>query len=148
MRQPAHDEAIGIGSSCNHQTMIRRSLPLLGGALATCAVAIAPAVAPASPGPTAFASGCSIPHGGEHLGPTYLTSLSVSGTSCATGLAVVGAYHACQLKHGGVKAKCGTSVDGFRCSEKRGPSIPTQFFSTVACQSGSKRVNYKYSQFT
>ena len=98
--------------------------------------------------PTAFASGCSIPHRGERLGPTYLTSLSVSGTSCSAGLAVVSAYHACQLKHGGAKGKCTSAVDGFRCTEKRGPSIPTEFFSSVACQSGSKRVNYKYSQFT
>lgn len=110
-------------------------------------LALAPATN-ASAGPIGYASGCSIPHRGEHLGPTYLTALSVSGTSCSTGLAVVGAYHACQLKHGGVKGRCPSTVDGFRCTEKRGPSIPTEFFSSVACQSGSKRVNYKYSQFT
>jgi hypothetical protein len=102
----------------------------------------------ASASPTAFAAGCSIPHRGEHLGPTYLTSLSVSGTSCSTGLAVVSGYHACQLKHGGVKARCTSAVNGFRCSEKRGPSIPTEYFASVSCQSGSKRVAYKYSQFT
>jgi len=95
-----------------------------------------------------LASGCSIPHHSEHLGPTYLTSLSVSGTSCSTGLAVVRGYHACQLKHGGVKTRCSSAVSGFHCTEKRGPSIPTEFFSSVSCQSGSKRINYKYSQFT
>jgi hypothetical protein len=98
---------------------------------------------------TATAAGaCSIPHKGEHLGPTYLTSLSVSGTSCTTGLTVVRGYHNCQLKRGGVKGKCTSRVDGFLCSEKRGPSIPTEYFSSVSCRSGSKRVNYKYSQFT
>jgi hypothetical protein len=106
-----------------------------------------PGLAGAAPTAT-VASGCSIPHQGEHLGPTYLTSLSVSGTSCSTGLAVVRGYHACQLKHGGVKARCSSAVSGFHCTEKRGPSIPTEFFSSVSCRSGSKRVNYKYSQFT
>lgn len=95
-----------------------------------------------------MASGCSIPHKGEHLGPTYLTSLSVTATSCSTGLVVVREYHNCQLKHGGVKAKCTAKVDGFSCLEKRGPSIPTEFYSTVSCRSGARRVNYKYSQFT
>lgn len=106
-----------------------------------------PGLAGAAPTAT-LASGCSIPHQGEHLGPTYLTSLSVSGTSCSTGLAIVRGYHACQLKHGGVKARCSSAVSEFHCTEKRGPSIPTEFFSSVSCQSGSKRVNYKYSQFT
>lgn len=125
--------------------MIRRALASLAGILAICLVLAGPAGAT----PTAtVASGCSIPHRGEHLGPTYLTSLSVSGTSCSTGLAVVRGYHACQFKHGGVKARCSSVVNGFHCTEKRGPSIPTEFFSSVSCRSGSKRVNYKYSQFT
>jgi hypothetical protein len=99
--------------------------------------------------PSAQAAGsCSIPQGGEHLGPTYLTSLTVSGTTCSAGLAVVKAYHACQVKDGGVSAKCTSTVDGFRCTEKRGPSIPTEFYSSVSCQDHSKRVAYKYSQFT
>ncbi|HTZ87012.1 MAG TPA: hypothetical protein VMB05_10130 [Solirubrobacteraceae bacterium] len=102
----------------------------------------------AAASPRAVAAGCSIPHHGEHLGPTYLTSLSVSGTSCDTGLTVVAGYHACQVKHGGVKGTCNSSIDGFRCSEKRGPSIPTEFFSSVSCKNGAKRVSYKYSQFT
>jgi hypothetical protein len=124
--------------------MLRRAAALLPVASIVCLFASVQAGA----SPTAFASGCSIPHQGEHLGPTYLTALSVSGTSCSTGLAVVSAYHACQLKHGGVKAKCSSTVDGFRCTEKRGPSIPTEFFSSVVCQSAAKRVSYKYSQFT
>ncbi len=106
-----------------------------------------PSIATARPIATAAGS-CSIPHGGEHLGPTYLTSLSVSGTNCTTGFTIVREYHNCQLKHGGVKAKCTSKVDGFSCQEKRGPSIPTEFYSSVSCLDGSKRVNYKYSQFT
>lgn len=94
------------------------------------------------------ASSCSIPHKGEHLGPTYLTSLTVTKTSCSTGLTVVREYHNCQLKHGGVKAKCTSKIAGFSCQEKRGPAISTEFFSSVTCQSSSRRVSYKYTQFT
>jgi len=130
--------------SCNDQAMNRRVFITL----LVVALALTSPAAHAAAGPRAFAAGCSIPHHGQHLGPTYLTTLSVSATSCGTGLAVVSAYHSCQLKHGGVKAKCTSSVDGFHCTEKRGPAIPTEFFSSVSCQSGSKRVNYKYSQFT
>jgi hypothetical protein len=126
--------------------MIHLRLPVLLGVLLPLCLALT-ASAGATPSARA-AGGCAIPHGGQHLGPTYLTTLTVSGTSCGTGFAVVRAYHACQLKHGGVKAKCGSTVDGFRCSEKRGPSIPTEFFSSVSCQHRSARVSYKYSQFT
>jgi hypothetical protein len=94
------------------------------------------------------AGACSIPNGGEHLGPTYLTSLKVSGTRCSVGLTVVRGYHSCQLRHGGVKGYCTSSINGFRCTERRGPSISTEFYSSVSCRAGSRRVSYKYTQFT
>jgi hypothetical protein len=91
---------------------------------------------------------CTIPGNGEHLGPTYLNALSVVGATCSTGLGVVRAYHACQLTHGGVTARCNSPVDGFRCREMRGPSIATEFYSSVTCVDRAERVIYKYSQFT
>jgi hypothetical protein len=121
-----------------------RSLLLLA-ALAVLAVA-APAASSAQRAVSAGA--CSIPNGGEHLGPTYLTSLNVSGTSCSAGLTVVRGYHSCQLRHGGVKGYCTSSVNGLRCTERRGPSIATEFYSSVSCRAGSRRVSYKYTQFT
>jgi hypothetical protein len=130
-------------SSFAAMTALRVSFVLLLILLCLLPTASSPAA-----GPARAAGACSIPHKGEHLGPTYLTSLSVSGTSCTSGLTVVREYHNCQLKRGGVKGKCTSKVDGFLCSEKRGPSIPTEYYSSVSCQSGSKRVNYKYSQFT
>jgi hypothetical protein len=133
-----------VRRNCNDCRVIRRALGLLPGVLTLCLILAGSATA----GPTAVAAGCSIPHQGEHLGPTYLTALSVSGTSCSMGLTVVREYHSCQLKHGGVKGTCSSAVDGFRCTEKRGPSIPTEFFSSVSCADGSKHVSYKYSQFT
>jgi hypothetical protein len=124
--------------------LTRRSLLLL----VLPALGLVPSASGAAAPLAAAARGCAIPHHGEHLGPTYLTSLSVSGTGCSTGLAVVSAYHKCQVRHGGVRARCTSSVEGFHCSEKRGPSIPTEFFSSVSCTRGSKRVAYKYTQFT
>jgi len=121
--------------------------PLLCGLALTPASAVAARAGSAGPVALAAAS-CAIPGNGEHLGPTYLTALQVSGTGCPTGLAVVRAYHACQLRQGGPKATCRTSVAGFRCTEKRGPAISTEFYSSVACTAGAKRVSYKYAQFT
>lgn len=129
--------------------MAGRLLSLSGGALALLVAALAFAFAAGTVDATAArAPGCSIPNHGEHLGPTYLTQLSVSGTTCVTGLKVVAAYHACQVQHGGVKSICSAPVDGFRCREKRGPSIPTEFYSTVSCRDHSARVDYKYAQFS
>jgi hypothetical protein len=104
----------------------------------------------AGPAPAQAAThGCSIPNGGEHLGPTYLTALSVSSTSCSTGLKVVRAYRACQVARGGGGAgTCRRRVDGFSCTEKRGQAIPTEFYSAVSCRSGSARIKYSYAQFT
>jgi hypothetical protein len=127
-------------------SLIARLRPLLLGMLVLLCFVLTP-TAGGTPSAEA-ARACAIPHQGEHLGPTYLTALKVGGTSCNTGLAVVRGYHACQLKHGGAKGTCTSTVDGFRCSEKRGSSIPTEFFSSVSCQDHSKRVIYKYMQFT
>ncbi len=126
--------------------MSRRLLPLivLAGASTLWALPSAGGAALAA----RAAGACGIPNHGQHLGPTYLTALSVSATSCNVGLKVVRLYHSCQLRHGGVKARCSSSVDGFRCSEKRGPSIPTEYFSSVTCQNRSARVYYKYAQFS
>jgi hypothetical protein len=114
---------------------------------AACASALTPTASGAG-APARAAGGCGIPNGGENLGPTYLTSLTVSDTTCAVGLKVVRAYHVCQVKHGGLTARCTAAVDGFRCKEKRGPSIPTEFYSSVSCTDHAQRVSYQYSQFT
>lgn len=126
----------------------RAGLAALACAALTGALAVTPTSVAGAPRAVVATHSCPIPHGGEHLGPTYLNSLSVSATNCNTGLGVVKAYHSCQVHHGGVKARCSSSVEGFRCTEKRGPSIPTEFFSTVSCTRGGKKVDYKYSQFT
>lgn len=99
--------------------------------------------------PQARAAGvCNIAGKQLNQGPTYLTSLSVSGgASCATGLGVVRAYYRCRLHTGGLKGYCRSQVLGFRCSEKR-TGISIQFDSRVTCTKGRQRVYHTYTQNT
>jgi hypothetical protein len=117
--------------------------------LAACA-AILPAAASASGGaPVAQAAGsCKVPKGGRGLGPTYVTSLRVTGTSCSSGVKLVKAYYRCRVRNGGRKGTCKGGVQGFRCSEKRSSVITTQFDAKVSCRKGSARVDHSYTQFT
>jgi hypothetical protein len=100
-------------------------------------------------GPTASAAArCSLSAREQrNLGPTYVTALSVSGTSCATGERVVRAYYRCRIRHGGRRGRCTSRVLGYRCTETR-TSIATQFDARVRCRNGGARVNHSYTQFT
>lgn len=81
------------------------------------------------------------------LGATYVTYLSVKSTSCAKGKRIVKKYHSCRRAAGGVKGYCKSKLEGFKCSESR-KAIKTQFSSTTTCTAGSKRIVFKYTQFT
>lgn len=81
------------------------------------------------------------------LGPTYVTLLRVTGTSCAGGKTLVRAFHRCRRSNGGVSGRCRTPVRGFACTEKRG-SIPTQLSGKVTCTKGKVLVLHTYTQFT
>jgi hypothetical protein len=120
------------------------SLALLG----VFAVATA-AASPGSDDPIASAAArCSLSSSKQRsLGPTYVTALSVSGTSCATGERVVRAYYRCRVRNGGRRGRCSSRVLGYRCTETR-ESISTQFDARVRCRNGSARVNHSYTQFT
>jgi hypothetical protein len=99
---------------------------------------------------SASAGSCNI-HGQERsFGPTYVTSLRVSGTPCRRGKAVVRAFHDCRRSHGGIKrGRCPYSVAvlGYHCREKRG-SIPTQVTGKVTCRRNGATVIHTYTQFT
>lgn len=110
-----------------------------------------PAAAGAEPKdePGAVAAGrCKVPNGGRGLGPTYVTALSVSRTSCATGVKLVKAFCKCRVKNGGRRGYCRSRVLGYKCSERRTNSIRTQYDSSVKCSRGSARINHSYTQFT
>jgi hypothetical protein len=93
------------------------------------------------------ATRCSLSGKERRLGPTYTTSLAVTGVSCATGERLVRAYYRCRVRNGGRKGRCRTRVLGFRCTETR-ESISTQFDARVTCRRGDDRVRHDYTQFT
>jgi uncharacterized membrane protein len=108
---------------------------------ALAAVATVPAAA--EPGAQA-AKSCGVGNG-RGYGTSYVTSLSVTGTSCKNGRKVVKAFHACRP---GKKGKCDHAVLGYSCTEKRYNQLSTTYDSKVTCKKGSRRVKHTYTQLT
>lgn len=119
-------------------------LPRSGAALAATAV-LTLAAAPSA----AAARDCDVQRDSGKYGPSYVTSLKVTNTSCANGKKVVRAFHRCRKAHGGIKGRCPrkTSILGYRCRETR-QAIGTQFTGKVTCTAGTRRVVHTYTQFT
>ena len=118
--------------------------------LILCAAGVAAAAALTIPATSGAASTCKLSASqARKMGPTYVTLLRVSGTSCSTGIAVTKAYHTCRLKHG-KRGTCRTTVRGYRCTDRRpaAESIPTQFTGHVTCKRGSARITHDYQQDT
>lgn len=90
---------------------------------------------------------CKVPSD-DRWGPTYVTSLSVRSVSCAEGSAVVKAFDRCRVANGGADGTCAKPVRRYRCTERRGAAIPTQFDAKVSCRRGVARVAFGYTQFT
>jgi hypothetical protein len=100
-------------------TMLVGVVALLG---STAALAHSPTVR--------IASSCGV-GSGKGYGYTYLTSLTVKRTSCATGKSVA-------KDHGKVK--------GWHCSTKELASSPVQVQNRETCKSGSKQIIWTYTQ--
>jgi hypothetical protein len=118
--------------------------------LAPLAVLVATATVLAMPASSGAATTCKLSAStARHLGPTYVTLLKVTGTSCANGVTVTKAFQKCRLAKG-KKGKCTTKVLGYSCTEKRpaDESIPTQFTGHVTCRKGGARVSHDYEQYT
>jgi hypothetical protein len=118
--------------------------------IAPYAAAVATAAALALPASSGAATTCKLSlTAARHMGPTYVTSLKVSGTSCANGIKVTKAYQSCRLKHG-KKGTCKTKVLGYSCTEKRPADemIPTEFTGDVTCKRGGARITHEYQQNT
>jgi hypothetical protein len=121
----------------------------LGRALAAAALAaLLTALVLAGGAPAAGATTCDVRKDGRKLGTTYVTSLKVSHVSCAKGKSVVKAFNACRRANGGVKGRCAKRVLGYRCTEKRGDSIPTQYSAKASCKSTTRTVRFDYTQYT
>lgn len=100
-------------------------------------------------GPQATAAAlkrCGISGRERRLGATYVTSLSVTGVSCAYAERVVRAFHRCRRRNGGADGRC-RGVLRFRCSERR-TSSPVQYDSRTSCRRGGDRVVFRYTQNT
>jgi hypothetical protein len=76
----------------------------------------------------------------------YFLSLRVTKINCKTGKSLMKSHYKCRVKHG-IKGKC-ASVRGYRCTEKRGAAIPTEFNAEVTCKNAGKRFVYAYQQNT
>ena len=117
-----------------------RLLAVLLSLLATAVVAQAGSSA-------AAASRCDVSKDGRKLGTTYVTKLTATNVTCAKAKIVVKAFHRCRRANGGVKGRCTSRVQGFRCTETR-QSIPTQFDARATCRDGSRVIRFNYEQFT
>ena len=118
-------------------------------ALATSLLTLALAMPAGAAGPTAHASkSCKLTISQQrNSGATYLTKLSVSGVSCATGLKVEKAWQACRRKTAGHKT-CKSRVLGYKSTQKILGSSKVQYVADVTATSGSRKVYFRYSQNT
>jgi len=118
------------------------------GALAAVLSCVATGAARGGPAHARSATTCDVRKDGRKLGTTYVTSLKVERVSCAKAKKVIKAFNACRKAHGGAKGRCARRVLGYRCSEQRGDSIPTQYTSTATCKDADRGVRFRYTQYT
>jgi hypothetical protein len=98
-------------------------------------------------GPTATAATkCSLSSKPRAYGPTYVTSLRVSGTSCRNGRKLVRGYYNCRIHNGGRKGRC-SGVYGYHCHESR-TSSAVQFDALAKCSKSGRRIDHRYTQNT
>ena len=81
----------------------------------------------------------------KYPGSGYFTSLSVTGTSCSTGIKIAKAYYKCRTARTAVKGRCVKKVDGYSCRETR-KSIATEINAKVTCKKGKATVKHSYQQ--
>jgi SGNH domain (fused to AT3 domains) len=104
----------------------------------------APVAAPArAPSIVDAARPCPPP---RYPGSGYFTSLTVNGTSCATGRKLMLAYYRCRLRHGRA-GRCHSTVLGYSCKETRN-AIPTEINARVTCKRGRRSIVHTYQQNT
>lgn len=101
----------------------------------------------ATPADAALKS-CSVRGKERKLGATYVTTLKVDRTSCASAEKVVKAFHRCRRANGGADGFCRARVSEYACKETRFNKITTQYDSRVTCRRGTKRISFTYTQFT
>jgi hypothetical protein len=83
----------------------------------------------------------------RNSGATYLVSLSVTGISCSKGLKVEKAFQSCRRTTAGHRT-CEKRVLSYSCKQTVLDSVKTQYDAKVTCKSGSRIVNFTYTQNT
>jgi hypothetical protein len=111
-----------------------------GGLLSVAVALTISAGASASPVASA-AKTCTPP---KYPGSGYFTSLSVTGTSCATGSKLAKDYYKCRTAKG-PSGRCTKKVNGYSCRETR-KSIATEINAKVTCKKGRATVKHSYQQ--
>jgi len=83
----------------------------------------------------------------QHLGTTYVTSLTKRNTTCSNAERIVKAFHACRHKNG-TAGRCRSKVLGYSCTERRPSNLktPRYYRGDVTCTNGSKGVKHQYQQ--
>jgi hypothetical protein len=96
---------------------------------------------------TTALSTCNINGRQQSLGASYVTSIQVSGVSCAQAEKAIVAYHRCRLANGGSGGTCKSPVQGFTCTEGSRQSVPgVQYNATVECRKGDVQIKSSYTQ--
>ena len=112
-------------------------------AVAATALLLATATAGAGGVTAHTARSCSVP---DYPGSGYFTSLTVKGTSCATGRKLARAYYRCRTRSGR-RGRCHRRVLRYSCRERR-QTIPTEIDGKVTCRRGARRIVHTYQQNT
>ena len=85
--------------------------------------------------------------GSYQMGSVYILNLRTKHAKCKTGRRVAKAFTKCRHKNG-ARGHCHHRVRHFKCSENRGQQGQAQYYSTVRCKRGGKRVKFGYTQNT
>jgi hypothetical protein len=91
---------------------------------------------------------CNVQRDSDKYGPSYITSLKVTNTTCKRGKEVVRAFHKCRHAHGGRDGRCPkrSRPAGYRCTEKRS-KIATQLTGHVTCTKSTVKIVHDYTEF-
>jgi hypothetical protein len=120
------------------------SLPRSGAALAAAALLALPFALPAQ----AATKKCNVQRDSDKYGPSYITELKVTNTTCARGKEVVRAFHKCRHRNGGRDGRCPKRArpEGYRCTETRS-KIATQLTGKVTCTKSRAKIVHSYTEF-
>lgn len=121
-------DGLGNGLKGNRGMSLRAGAVAVGAALAVLGASAGALAQPAAH----VAGGCSV-GSGEGYGYTYLTSLTVSHTTCTVGKRLV-------RKKG--------KVSGWHCTKKVLDRSPDQYDARETCTKSSSRVTYTFTQNT